>query len=148
MNAARIAAIALQVVGVAGVALALVAVRVVLSSERELAEGEQLLSRGDRDQAIVHLRRAARWYAPEPIVPTVPMTPIRPVRVAVTSARTPGWITPSTGTGSSSTSWSRAAAAAVLQATTIAFASWSFARLHASWRANERTSSSGRGPYG
>ena len=51
-------------------------------------------------------------------MPTVPMTPTAPVRVAATSARAPGSITPTTGTGSSALSSSSAAAAAVLHATT------------------------------
>jgi hypothetical protein len=42
----------------------LVATRVVLSARHELATGEGLLQRGDREGAVVHLRRAARWYAP------------------------------------------------------------------------------------
>ena len=40
---------------------------------------------------------AARWYAPDAIVPTVPITPTRPVRVAAAAARTPGSTTPITG---------------------------------------------------
>jgi hypothetical protein len=48
----------------AACALALVAVRVVLSARAELAQAEQALSNHDEDAAIVHLRRAARWYAP------------------------------------------------------------------------------------
>ena len=82
------------------------------------------------------------------MVPTVPITPTRPDRVACTSARAPGSITPSTGTGSSAASSPSPAAAAVLQATITALASKSFTRLHASSRANTRTSSCGRGPYG
>ena len=45
------------------------------------------------------------------------------VRVAATSARTPGSMTPTTGTGSARCSASRAAAAAVLHATTTSFTS-------------------------
>ena len=56
-------------------------------------------------------------------MPTVPITPTRPLRVAATSARTPGSITPMTGTGSDSVNVSRAAAAAVLHATTTIFTS-------------------------
>jgi hypothetical protein len=51
------------VVALAGLFL-LVSARVVLSARAELAQGEQLLAAQDRDAAIVHLRRAARWYAP------------------------------------------------------------------------------------
>ena len=79
-------------------------------------------------------------------MPTVPMTPTLPLRLAFTSARAPGATTSITGTGSSASSSSSAAAEAVLQATTMAFTSWSFTRLHASWCANSRTSACGRGP--
>ena len=69
---------------------------------------------GGRDGPVVRTRAD---------VPTVPITPTRPLRVAGTSACAPGSITPITGTGISSTRSSSAAAAAVLQATMIAFAS-------------------------
>ena len=46
------------------------------------------------------------------------MTPTRPLRVAAISARTPGSITPTTGTSRSACSSSSAAAEAVLHATT------------------------------
>jgi hypothetical protein len=42
----------------------LISARVVISARAELAEGERLLCAHERDAAIVHLRRAARWYAP------------------------------------------------------------------------------------
>jgi hypothetical protein len=42
----------------------LVTARVVLSARAELQEAERLLAADDRDAAIVHFRRAARWYAP------------------------------------------------------------------------------------
>ena len=82
------------------------------------------------------------------MVPTVPMTPASPLRVASTNAFAPGSTTSITGTGSSAFKSSSAAADAVLQATTTAFTSKSFTRLHANWRANSRTSACGRGPYG
>jgi len=49
---------------IAGVLLAVVAARVVTSSRDELVTGKALRARGDLPGAIVHLRRAARWYAP------------------------------------------------------------------------------------
>ena len=58
-------------------------------------------------------------------MPTVPITPTRPERVAGTSARTPGSITPTTGTPVAACSSSSAAAAAVLQATTTSLTSCS-----------------------
>lgn len=48
---------------VVGVLLAVVAVRVVVSSRAELARGQALQAQ-DPDAAIVHYRRAVRWYAP------------------------------------------------------------------------------------
>ena len=45
-------------------ALGLLAGRVVCSSRAELAEGRQAFERGDRAAAVVHLRRAAHFYAP------------------------------------------------------------------------------------
>jgi hypothetical protein len=60
----RLARRALQVlVALAGI-LTLISARVVISARQELTQGEQLLAANDRDAAIVHLRRAARWYAP------------------------------------------------------------------------------------
>ena len=44
------------------------------------------------------LRRRPAGRRPSAIVPTVPMTPTRPLRVAATSERTPGSMTPTTGT--------------------------------------------------
>jgi hypothetical protein len=52
------------------------------------------------------------------MVPAVPMTPIRPLDVAPTAARTPGSITPTTGTSKSCSSCGTASAEAVLHATT------------------------------
>jgi hypothetical protein len=42
----------------------LVTARVVISARAELQEAEKALAAGERDAGIVHLRRAARWYAP------------------------------------------------------------------------------------
>ena len=82
-------------------------------------------------------------------MPTVPMTPTWPLRVADSMARTPGSITPTTGTSSDRASSSRsAAAAAVLHATTSSFTSCSSTSQRPIWWANARTSSSGRGPVG
>lgn len=50
--------------GVVGVVLLVVAVRVVVSSHSELEHGKAALARNDTEAARVHLRRAARWYAP------------------------------------------------------------------------------------
>ncbi len=49
---------------VAGVLLALIAVRVVTASSAELDEARERVDADDIDGAIVHYRRAARWYAP------------------------------------------------------------------------------------
>jgi hypothetical protein len=43
---------------------AVFAVRVVTSSAAELRTGDEYRERGDLDAAVVHYRRAARWYAP------------------------------------------------------------------------------------
>ena len=64
MTKAKLAHKALQgFVLLAGLFL-LIGARVVLSARAELREAEGLLALQDRDAAIVHLRRAARWYAP------------------------------------------------------------------------------------
>jgi hypothetical protein len=47
-----------------GVVVAVITVRVVVSSAGELSEAERYRNRGELDAAIVHYRRAARWYAP------------------------------------------------------------------------------------
>ena len=47
-----------------GVVLAVLTVRVVTSSEAELSRADDLRRRGAVDEAIVHYRRAASWYAP------------------------------------------------------------------------------------
>jgi hypothetical protein len=49
---------------VAAFCLAVVVVRVVASARAEYREGEVALARGDVSEAVVRLRRAARWYAP------------------------------------------------------------------------------------
>jgi len=55
---------ALRLLLMAAGVLTVVSARVVISSRSELREAEVLLARQDREGAIVHLRRAARWYAP------------------------------------------------------------------------------------
>lgn len=66
MNAARTRWLkrGAQILAIAGVVTAVLAVRVVTASRSELEEGNRLRARGDVDGAIVHFRRAARWYAP------------------------------------------------------------------------------------
>jgi hypothetical protein len=44
--------------------LLLVAARVLISARQELAEAEGFLAQHDRAAAVVHYRRAARWYLP------------------------------------------------------------------------------------
>lgn len=56
-NAMRLSAIALLL-------LATVAVRVVSSAAQELQRGDACAANGELDAAVVHYRRAARWYAP------------------------------------------------------------------------------------
>jgi hypothetical protein len=55
---------ALQLLVLLACLLALITARVVVSARDELAQAQSLLLSHDRDGAIVHLRRAARWYAP------------------------------------------------------------------------------------
>lgn len=55
---------ALRIVAVVAMLLAVVAVRVVLASRGELQQGDALREAGDPAGAIVHYRRAAKWYAP------------------------------------------------------------------------------------
>jgi len=69
------------------------------------------------------------------------------VRVTLLAARTPGSITPTTGTSTRSRSRSSAAAAALLHATTSSFTSRSSSRSAIS-NAYFVTSSAGFGPYG
>lgn len=47
-----------------GVVVALMSVRVVIESHSELERAKSLQSSGDLDGAVVHFRRALRWYAP------------------------------------------------------------------------------------
>ena len=53
-----------RALGVAGVLVLVLGLRVVTASRAELAEGESLRHAGQVDAAIAHYRRAARWYAP------------------------------------------------------------------------------------
>lgn len=64
MPTAKITRVALQVIVALSCLLLLIAGRVVVSARSELAEAEQLLAAKDREAAVVHFRRAARWYAP------------------------------------------------------------------------------------
>ncbi|MBI2895908.1 MAG: hypothetical protein HYY06_20290 [Deltaproteobacteria bacterium] len=50
--------------------LALVYARVLWEARAEYREGDDWIARGDPDEAIVHYRRAAHWYAP--VNPWVP----------------------------------------------------------------------------
>jgi hypothetical protein len=52
------------VIGVIGVALAVVLGRVLVESRQEATAARQALASGDVEGAITHLGRAARWYAP------------------------------------------------------------------------------------
>jgi len=54
----------LQVAAVCGVLLGSFVVRVVTSAASELSTADEIFAHGDVDAAIVHYRRAARWYAP------------------------------------------------------------------------------------
>ncbi len=56
--------VALRVVAIIALLFSALAVRVVVSSRSELIEARRLRERGDIAGAIVHFRRAARWYAP------------------------------------------------------------------------------------
>ena len=47
-----------------GVIFSVVLVRVVFSSRKELHQAQEALARGDEDGALIHFRRAAKWYAP------------------------------------------------------------------------------------
>ncbi len=53
-----------KVGAIAGVVLVVLAVRVVTASRSELDEGDRMRASGDLVAAVVHYRRAARWYAP------------------------------------------------------------------------------------
>jgi tetratricopeptide (TPR) repeat protein len=50
--------------GVAALLCSVLVVRVISSAKDELGKAEALASQGDVEGAIVHFRRAARWYAP------------------------------------------------------------------------------------
>lgn len=62
--AARALRVALATLGTIGVALAIVATRVVVESERALERGDALMRAGDEDRAAIQLGEAVRWYAP------------------------------------------------------------------------------------
>lgn len=53
-----------RIAGVVGVLVAVLVVRVVLASADELSRARELEEAGKLDAAVVHYRRAARWYAP------------------------------------------------------------------------------------
>lgn len=53
-----------QMVSVIGILLMVLMIRVVSSAKNELLEADLLLAKGEIDAAIVHYRRASRWYAP------------------------------------------------------------------------------------
>lgn len=53
-----------RALAVVGLVLAVLAVRVVTSSRAELEEGDRLRALGENEAAVVHYRRAGRWYAP------------------------------------------------------------------------------------
>ena len=55
---------AAQGAALVGVVLAVLTVRVVVASSSELETARRLEAAGDVDPAILHYRRAARWYAP------------------------------------------------------------------------------------
>jgi hypothetical protein len=54
----------LRIAVVIGVVLGVVALRVITSSAAELRAADQYRARGELESAVVHYRRAARWYAP------------------------------------------------------------------------------------
>ena len=56
--------LALQLLAFGACVLLLVAARVVISARQELQQADALLSQADRAGAVVHYRRAARWYLP------------------------------------------------------------------------------------
>lgn len=53
-----------RALGIGGALLALVVVRVLVGAHGELRRAETLRADDDVDAAIVHYRRAAKWYAP------------------------------------------------------------------------------------
>ena len=77
----------------------------------------------------------------------MPITPITPLRVARNAARTPGPITPTTGTSAAAAMSPIAETSIELQATTRSFTP-RVTRCSAIPIAKRRISSSGRGPYG
>lgn len=53
-----------RVSGIVALLLGVLLVRVITSAKDELAQADALLAQSDTDGAIMHYRRAARWYAP------------------------------------------------------------------------------------
>jgi hypothetical protein len=53
-----------RVVAVTGIVLSVLVFRVLRSAKDELSQGDVLMQQADVEGAIVHYRRAARWYAP------------------------------------------------------------------------------------
>lgn len=64
MSRAAVTRAALRVAIVVALLFAAIAVRVVSSAKAELEVAEKHAHEGDADAALVHYRRAARWYAP------------------------------------------------------------------------------------
>lgn len=64
MHGAKLTRGVLRGVVLAAGLFTLITARVVISARAEWLEAEQLLAAEDHEGAIVHLRRAARWYAP------------------------------------------------------------------------------------
>jgi hypothetical protein len=54
----------LRIAALVGLVLGAIAVRVVTSSAAELRAADQYRAAGELESAVVHYRRAARWYAP------------------------------------------------------------------------------------
>ena len=50
--------------GIAALLCSVLLFRVITSAKEELAAAEALMTQGEVDGAVVHYRRAARWYAP------------------------------------------------------------------------------------
>lgn len=53
-----------RTLGIAGVVVGVLVVRAVVASQGEVERARALMSEGEADAAIVHYRRAARWYVP------------------------------------------------------------------------------------
>jgi hypothetical protein len=63
LSAARVRTLC-KVIALLAFVWSVVALRVVTSARQELIEADAYRARADIDSAIVHYRRAARWYAP------------------------------------------------------------------------------------